>query len=185
MRLIQLAPCTDDHHSAALLDNLCLADSCEEVHMRVATVALIAAFLPAAAGATDLIDCTRKGHNPIRIKIDSMRFEGHRLSCINGDFVADMTPCAPNGWWSLSSPTGDAGIYKVVNRWQDYGDHMGGVVHHWATDTGIHFDGGFMGYEGLKDSWSFTIDRITAKGRLSLEGKSAATYDCKRVKTQL
>jgi hypothetical protein len=32
------------------------------------------------------------------------------LNCISGSFISDMTPCAPDGGFGLSYPTGDASL---------------------------------------------------------------------------
>ncbi|WP_157764623.1 hypothetical protein [Rhodobacter sp. CZR27] len=57
-------------------------------------------------------------------------------------------------------------------------------MHHWLTNTEIYFSGGWMG-DWYTESWSFVVDRLSAKGNLKLEERDAGTYQCARVKTQL
>ncbi|WP_096787445.1 hypothetical protein [Rhodobacter sp. CZR27] len=63
--------------------------------MHLPAAALVITFLPAAAAAADLIECTREGKPVIRIKLNGGNFDGHQLACIEGEFVADIdTVCA-------------------------------------------------------------------------------------------
>jgi len=79
----------------------------------------------------------------------------------------DMTPCAPDGAYGLSAPTGSAELVGVVDRWQDYTNHSGGVVSHFANSETIYFTGGFNSPDtGLTDKWSFTVNRLTGHAEL-------------------
>jgi hypothetical protein len=115
-----------------------------------------------------LILCQRAGAPDTVITLRASKQFDRTLDCIAGDFVADMTPCAPNGGYGLSAPTGGAELVGVVNRWQDYADHMGGVVSHFANASTIYFGGGFNWPDagGLSDKWSFTVNRATGKAEL-------------------
>jgi hypothetical protein len=89
-----------------------------------------------------------------------------------------MTPCAPNGAYGLSAPTGSAELVGVVDRWQDYANHSGGVVSHFANADTIYFAGGFNWPDngGLTDKWSFTVNRLTGHAELK-EFPGQAPYD--------
>lgn len=152
--------------------------------MRYAVVALLLTLVPTVALAKDIIECRRKGKEPIRIVFDAEMFEGRKLSCLEGNFIADITPCAPNGGFSLSRPTGLATIAAVVDRWQDTMDHLGGVTGFFASDTTITFTGSFVG-NSSHELWSFDVDRVTGIGKLKLEGKAAGDHVCKRVKPKV
>ncbi len=100
--------------------------------------------------------------------LDAQRMLNRTVSCISGSFVADMTPCAPNGEFGLSYPTGSASLSKIVNHWQDYGDHLGGVVSYTNSPQSISFSGGFMS-DSYKPEWSFTANRLTGTAKLVIE----------------
>ncbi len=105
-----------------------------------AAIVLIAAAGPVKA---ERIRCTAQGESPVAISLKSQRYAGRDLSCISGSFVADLTPCAPSKAFSLSAPTGPAAIVGVVDRWQDYARHDGGVVGYFKSHTTVAFTGGF------------------------------------------
>jgi hypothetical protein len=139
----------------------------------------IALTVAATSVRAEQIRCAADGQSPVVVSLKSQRYAGRDMSCISGSFVADLTPCAPSKAFSLSAPTGSASIVGVVDRWQDYAHHRGGVVGYFKSHTTIAFTGGFNSpREGLKDDWSFTVDRQTRKGTLIRLGKPAAVYAC-------
>ena len=146
--------------------------------------AAILATLALAAGPAwaDAVRCVAPGEAPVTIALNARRFAGRALSCISGDFVVDLTPCAPRKAFSLSAPTGATGatgIVRTVDRWQDYAGHAGGVVGYFKSHTTISFTGGFNDpASGLKDDWSFTIDRQDRTGRLTRKGRAATAFRC-------
>jgi hypothetical protein len=122
--------------------------------------------------------CQHPGSPDVVITFGASRQFDRTLDCIAGDFISDMTPCAPNGGYGLSAPTGSADLIGVVDRWQDYADHSGGVVSHFANAETIYFAGGFNWPDngGLTDKWSFTVHRLTGKAELKeFSGKSPYT----------
>lgn len=140
----------------------------------LATFALLSG--PALA---DEVRCVAQGEAPVTIALDARRFAGRALSCISGDFVVDLTPCAPRKAFSLSAPTGAAGIVRIVDRWQDYAGHAGGVVGYFKSHTTISFTGGFNDpASGLKDDWSFAIDRQDRSAILTRKGRAATAFKC-------
>lgn len=48
------------------------------------------------------------------------------MHCVKGLMIVDMTPCAPDGGWGLSYPTGRASIAEVTQMWAIAADHFGG-----------------------------------------------------------
>ena len=142
----------------------------------LAALALTMVITPVWA---EQIHCTADRGDPVTISLKSRRFAGREMSCIAGDFVADLTPCAPRKAFSLSAPTGAGEIVGVVDRWQDYAGHAGGVVGYFKTHTTISFTGGFNDpASGLKDDWSFTVDRQDRSGLLTRKGRAATAFRC-------
>ncbi|MDD9910095.1 MAG: hypothetical protein OXR62_10425 [Ahrensia sp.] len=109
----------------------------------------------------------------------SARSDGEStLACISGDFVSDMTPCAPEGGWGMSFPTGSASLSGVTMRWQDLDEHFGGVASFRKTSTELRFAGGFADGSGVpEDDWTFTANRLDGTAALVNEGKTSA-YAC-------
>ena len=139
-------------------------------------VALMAVASPARA---EQIRCTAPGESPVSISLKSQRYAGRDLSCISGSFVAGLTPCAPTKAFSLSAPTGPAAIVGVVDRWQDYARHDGGVVGYFKSHTTVAFTGGFnTPGGGYKDDWSFTVDRQTKVGALNRKDRPKVAFSC-------
>ena len=147
--------------------------------MRRHAGALAAFALVSTPAWADAVRCVAPGAAPVTITLKARRFAGREMSCIAGDFVADLTPCAPRKAFSLSAPTGAAEIVGVVDRWQDYAGHAGGVVGYFKTHTTISFTGGFNDpASGLKDDWSFTVDRQDRSGLLTRKGRAATAFRC-------
>lgn len=64
-------------------------------------------------------------------------------------------------------------------RWQDYGQHFGGVTGFIKASDRLYFDGGFMSPGlGLRPLWSFAVNRLTGAGTLHEEGKPDVGYTC-------
>jgi hypothetical protein len=151
--------------------------------------AAVAAMIAGTASAKDLIQCHHPSSDEVVISLNDRRMFGRMLNCISGSFVEDMTPCAPNGGYGLSYPTGTAGLAKIVDRWQDAYNHLGGVVHAEITSSTIRFDGSFNspGTSSSEDDgmWTFEIDRITGSAELKMFGKPAIPYDCRLVKPKI
>ena len=139
-------------------------------------IALMAVASPVRA---EQIRCAAQGKSPVTITLKSQRYAGREMSCISGSFAADLTPCAPSKAFSLSAPTGPAPIVGVVDRWQDYARHDGGVVGYFKSHTTIAFTGGFnTPGGGCRDDWSFTVDRHTRVGTLIRKGGPKVAFSC-------
>lgn len=131
--------------------------------------ALVVAFIIVAgpAAAADIVRCAAPDR-VVDIELGARRFQGQVMDCVSGDFIEDMTPCAPPGKYALSYPTGNAGISRIVSRWQDYGGHLGGVTGNATRRATIALSGGWMGPGGLVSKWFVTVDRISGKGTLGI-----------------
>jgi|SRR5882724_2229385 len=150
--------------------------------------ALLALSTAMPASAKVLVLCQRPGSPDTVITLEASTQFNRTLDCIAGNFVADMTPCAPNGGYGLSAPTGSANLVGVVDRWQDYSDHSGGVVSHFASADTIYFSGGINRPDngGLTDKWSFRVNRLTGHAELKLfSGHSPYTNEQLRELSQV
>ena len=143
---------------------------------------LLIAITAIPASAKETILCQSTGSPDVVITLDASTRFNHTLDCIAGNFVVDMTPCAPDGGYGLSAPTGAANLVGVVDRGQDYADHIGGVVSHYIKDNTIYFAGGFNAPDngGLTGKWSFVLNRLTGQAELKkLSGPAKSVrYEC-------
>ncbi len=148
-------------------------------------LALALAPLVVAAGpavAATVVHCTAPGQSPVTIALDSQRTMGRMLSCISGDFIEDMTPCAPSGAWSLSAPTGTAAIVGFANRWQEYQQHHGGVIGFNESAEKLRFEGFFREPPDTDtDPWSFSVDRLSGKAFLTQPAKPDVQFTCSKI----
>lgn len=162
-------------------------------HAAIALTALLATTEHSFAASFVL--CQAPDKEDIVIEQDAEKFGEHSLTCISGGgFVVDMTPCAPDGGFGLSAPTGSASLVDVVMRWQDYGDHSGGVVGYSESSSSLSFHAGFhYPGSGYQDAWRFEVSRLTGKGELAIVqeieedgavGWSYDEYDCKPASQQ-
>ena len=172
---------------------------------------VVAAFiamvvLPTALSAKEQILCNHAGKPDVVITLGAREQYGRMLNCISGNFTVDLTPCAPDGGYGLSAGTGSAPLVAIVDRWQDYMSHIGGVASNFTNDHTIYFSGGFnfpasdatinqnranVGLppipggdkipdgQGYREAWSFTLSRLTGKAELKEKGKSVLKYNCK------
>jgi hypothetical protein len=178
-----------------------------------ATAILIAILsLPVMATAKEQILCEIAGKPNVVITLGAKRQFGRMLNCISGDFIVDLTPCAPNQGFGLSAGTGSAALVAVVNRWQDYATHLGGVTGNFVNDHEIYFSGGFnsprsdttinqnrasIGMppipggdkvpdgQGYRELWSFSLSRLTGKAELKQKDKSDIEFSCRAAKAIL
>ena len=102
--------------------------------------------------------CKGEGSDNVYVHLNSKKQFGHILSCVSGPFITDMTPCAPDGGYGLSAPTGSAALVGVVMRSQGYQRHLGGVTGFTRQGDDLTFTGGVMGSNGLQTSWTLKLD---------------------------
>jgi hypothetical protein len=137
--------------------------------MRALILAAIAVISATPATAAETIRCTSAGQPDVVLSLDAKRMLGRTVSCIAGDFITDMTPCAPRGAVGLSAPTGMVPLIKIVTPAKGYADHAGGVTGYFVDGSSIRFTGGFHWWDdkdALEGAWQFTLDRSTGKAVL-------------------
>lgn len=146
------------------------------------TILIFGSARPSFGG--EVIKCVRAGSADIVVSIDSRESLGRRLSCVYGDFVSDMTPCAPKGGFSMSAPTGDARIVQLFDKWpQILPGNLGGVTQfEWSNDsyvfTGYQPTSMLKGMVSRRMVWAFRVSRLSGRGLLLLYGQPEITYDC-------
>lgn len=174
---------------------------------QVATAFIAMVVLPTTLCAKEQILCSHTGRPDVVITLGANKQFGRILNCISGDFIADMTPCAPDGGYGLSAGTGSAPLIAIVDRWQDYATHTGGIASNFTNAHSISFSGGFNSPtsdttinqnrasaglppipggdkvpegQGYEEFWSFTLSRLTGKAELKEKGKPVLTYNCRK-----
>ena len=152
--------------------------------LSVASCSLLCAAalsVTAPAAAASLIRCTAAGRQDVVMSLQDRQHRGRMLDYVSGDFVQDMTPCASPGVYGLSAPTGSAPLGPIVNRWQDYADHLGGVAGHYVTADRMTFFGGFNAPgQGYEESWTFIANRLTGAAELTEAGKPPVAFRCSK-----
>jgi hypothetical protein len=171
-----------------------------------------AAVLPSTLSAKEQILCTHAGAHDVIVTLGASRQFGRTLDCIAGDFIADMTPCAPSGGYGMSAGTGSAPLIGIVDRWQDYLSHVGGVTGTFTNDRQIYFSGGFnapvsnrtinqnresVGLppvpggdrvpqgQGYQELWTFSVNRLTGNAILKRKDTPPFDYTCRKAKAIL
>jgi hypothetical protein len=153
-------------------------------------IALLTLMISNFTCAKEFIECDAPNIHDAVITIDAKEECGRALNCISGEFVSDLTPCAPNGGYGISAGTGSAPLVGIVGRWQDLSNHIGGVTESYVDDTRIYFWAGFA--PDLTESWSFTVNRLTGKAQLQWKRdvydrpiNKTITFVCKKTKPRL
>ena len=147
---------------------------------------LISIALPTNAFShdyTSLIECKSDNASPILIELWKPSEVENLLHCVNGDFIVDMTPCAPDGGWGLSRGTGLADLSEVTSSWQEAHDHTSGKLSAWVGMTSIKFTANHG--EGIVDAnsflWELTLDRVTGEAELKDSMREVRFYSCELV----
>ena len=156
--------------------------------MRYPKAAILAVFVAFPSMAQDgipepvLLACkSRVGENFTIELFGESKFGP--MHCVKGLWIVDMTPCAPDGGWGLSSPTGRAGIVEVTPMWAVAAGHFAGKFT--ATLGPEKFTAVASFGEGLepdlsKGSYDMTIslDRATGHGVYVSGEKGKVEFDC-------
>jgi hypothetical protein len=134
----------------------------------IVAAACISPMIAIAQSGPSVIICTNDIGNEVLVETWKDSRFSEPLHCIHGNFVYDLTPCAPQGGWGLSSGFGRAGLSEVTQNWQTASNWPNGKVSAMVGALKITFKGGFG--EGLLGSeehqWTFEIDRETGGGTL-------------------
>ena len=211
-RLLRCLEQADEHARALSLHHPShLGQSSQRIgRLVLALIAIVG--LPTAPSAKEQILCKHAEKPDVVITLGARRQFGRTLNCISGNFIVDLTPCAPDGSYGLSAGTGSAPLVAIVDLWQDYMTHLGGVTSNFTNDHKIYFSGGFNSPlsnttinqnrasnglppipdenkipegQGYGELWSFTLSRLTGNAVLRVKDKVDFTYDCKKTKAIL
>jgi hypothetical protein len=116
------------------------------------------------------------------VTLNSFKKFGRIFNCIDGEFVFNLSGCAPDGAFGLHRSTGKADLTRVVDRWQDYSDYIGTITSNGISDNVIYFSGASNSpIDGYIESWSYSISRVTGNAQLKTKDKVLATYQCAKV----
>jgi predicted aspartyl protease len=167
----------------------------------VALVLAASIAAPTTLSGKEQILCRHPGHHDIVITLAAKKQFGRVLNCISGDFIFDLTPCAPDGAYGLSAGTGTAPLVEIA---KDYTTHSGGVTSNLTNDREIYFSGGFNSPQsnttinenraaiglppiaggdkvpqlGYEENWSFSLSRLTGEAKLKQENSPVTPYIC-------
>lgn len=144
---------------------------------------LLILFFPTFSFAAEKILCKQRHGGPdVVITLSEFKKFDRTFNCISGKFVSDSSGCAPDGAFGLHAPTGGAELVEVVDRWQDYTDHLGGITSNFVTGEKIYFSGGFNSpSSGYKDAWNFTVSRLTGEAQLAESDGEKSLYSCQKI----
>lgn len=93
--------------------------------LAVSFIGIAVAFAQDGVPKPTLLSCRSDSGEDFTIELFSETSFG-AMHCVSGLMIVDMTPCAPDGGWGLSYPTGSAGIADVTSMWAVAADHFGG-----------------------------------------------------------
>lgn len=131
-----------------------------------------------------LIKCKSEESSPLFVELWKPSEFGELLHCVKGDFVADMTSCAPDGGWGLSRGTGLAGLSEITSSWQVAFGHRSGKMSANIGMTSLWFTANHG--EGIGDAhsfqWELDLDRVTGGAELRVRDKKTQRYSCEIVK---
>jgi hypothetical protein len=151
-------------------------------------IVLLVFCMAGSVSANELILCNNPSAPDVIITLAAKIQFDRVLNCISGEFVADLTPCAPTDGYGLSAPTGDARLVGVVDRWQDYTNRSGGVTQSIVNEHQIYFMAGFEG-NSFEEWWEFSVNRLNGKAILKelkdsygRPSDKTFTYSCSRAK---
>jgi hypothetical protein len=150
---------------------------------KIILIFIINSLVAVAFGKDNIICRNKNGGSDVVVTLSDFKKFKRSFNCISGDFVVDLSGCAPNGAFGLHSPTGGADLVRVVDRWQDYVDHYGGITGNYVTKSEIYFSGGFnTPAGGYKEDWSFLISRLSGSAKLKKNDRLVGNYECSKAK---
>ena len=148
--------------------------------MRVmAGVVLVFALAPTVS-AKEHILCKRRGEGTDAfITMGAFSKFERDFNCVYGDFGGEAPGCAPDGAFGLWYPTGGSELREVVDRWQNYKDHLGEVTGNSINDVTIEFTAGFNSLEhSYQEIWRFSANRFTGVATLTRPDEPPVVFDC-------
>lgn len=105
------------------------------------------------------------------------------MHCVHGLPIADMTACAPDGGWGLSSGSGLADVSEITSSWSYAYDHSSGKFSAYLGSDQFSAVASFG--EGLEVDTSegsrdmrIVLDRITGHGSYTSAALGSISFDC-------
>ncbi|HEY4202621.1 MAG TPA: hypothetical protein VGM83_18880 [Devosiaceae bacterium] len=139
--------------------------------MRISIIAaaLLGSMITTSQAAS-FQSCTAPGRTDLILEQDADVFDGKTITCLEGgDFIFDMTACAPRDGYGVSAPTGDAALVEVTNDFKKTKGGLGTVMFYGLTPSAYEFTAGNWDLDDkYSQDWTFTLDRKTHKGALSV-----------------
>jgi hypothetical protein len=111
---------------------------------------------------------------------------GVQLICIDAGFIADMTPCAPNGGYSSSRITGTADIIALGYSPDFAYEYIGPSLHASISEDALDFvairPANFdvdvvIGPESMMELWKFHLDTVSGTA-VSVSDGEVQHYVC-------
>lgn len=133
---------------------------------------------PASSLMSTLISCQSEASDDEYLVELNVPTEYGLMNCVWG-LVGDMTPCSANRQWSLSYPTGTAGLAETRATWPEAHDHTGGKF--WTNLGPLMFEAKAGFGEGLPQEVMLSVDRTTGVGHLNINSRSSETILCQVV----
>ena len=133
---------------------------------------------PASSLMSTLISCKSETNDDEYLVELNVPTEYGLLNCVWG-LVGDMTPCSANRQWSLSYPTGTAGLAETQATWPEAHDHIGGKF--WTNLGPLMFEAKAGFGEGLPQEIMLSVDRTTGVGHLNINSHSGENILCQVV----
>ena len=135
-----------------------------------------------ALTATDaqMMLCSGADDNTVLVELWKPSDFDQPVHCVQAAFIADMTACAPQGGWGLSSDRRDAELIEVTNDWKTAHKHQAGKVTAVAGTRGVRFNAqrGIGIGSNLSYEWKFSVDRRTGEAFWFSADGSKTRFDC-------
>lgn len=142
------------------------------------SVALTAFAEPLTSLTSTLLSCQGEVDDKEFLVELNVPTEHGLMNCVWG-LVGDMTPCSANRQWSLSYPTGTAGLAETQATWPEAHDHIGGKF--WTNLGPLMFEAKAGFGEGLPQEIMLSVDRTTGVGHLNINSHSSENILCQVV----
>lgn len=138
--------------------------------MRTLLLSFGLAAFPAASSAltapdAEMMLCAGTGDSTLLVELWKPSDFDQPVHCLQAAFIADITACAPQGGWGLSSDRRDADLVDVTNDWKTAHKHQAGKVTAVAGQRGVRFIAhrGIGIASNLSYEWKFSVDRRTGE----------------------
>ena len=144
------------------------------ITMKALSAAFILIYSPAQAAG---LMCKSGNGDKIVISLKSRTELSRVVSCIEGSFIKDITPCSANGLYALSNPSPPYNINRFAATWDEAYKWNGGFLYQRRDGRRIEFKGGLT--DPVSKMWEFEMNHLTMKGQLKWgKSQTAIVYDC-------